>query len=125
MSSTPNKVLIVDDDFISLEVLKAMVRQYPVEIITAQTGRDAITAAIEHRPTLILLDHELPDIDGIDVYCQIVEKLGSQTPNTAMVTGHQHDDFAARCSAAGINTQLHKPVKPRELADLLRIASGV
>lgn len=125
MSSTPNKVLIVDDDFISLEVLKAMVQQYPVEVITAQTGRDAIAAALKYSPTLILLDHELPDIDGIEVYCELAKQLGDAVPATAMVTGHQHEDFAERCAAAGINHQLHKPVRPQQLADLLRIASSV
>lgn len=125
MSNSANKVLIVDDDFISLEVLKAMVGQYPVQILTAQSGQEAIDIALAERPRLILLDHELPDIDGIDVYCQLAEKLGEQLPLAAMVTGHQGNDFGQRCEAAGINKRLHKPVQPTELADLLRIASCV
>lgn len=125
MSNSANKVLIVDDDFISLEVLKAMVGQYPVEILTAQSGQEAIDLALAERPRLILLDHELPDIDGIEVFCRLSEKLGDAMPLAAMVTGHQDDDFATRCTAAGINKRLHKPVKPTELADLLRVASGV
>ncbi|GAB3294639.1 response regulator [Pseudidiomarina andamanensis] len=125
MSHSANKVLIVDDDYISLEVLRAMVQQYPVEVLTAETGKEAIHLAIEERPVLVLLDHELPDINGIDVYCEIVTKLGDDAPQAAMITGHQHDDFAQRCTAAGINTFLHKPVSPKQLADLLRIASDV
>ncbi|RUO47105.1 response regulator [Pseudidiomarina donghaiensis] len=125
MSNSANKVLIVDDDFISLEVLKAMVGQYSVEILTAQSGQEAIDIAMAEKPRLILLDHELPDIDGIDVYCQLADQLGDQIPLVAMVTGHQGDDFAQRCEAAGINKRLHKPVQPIELAELLRIASSV
>lgn len=125
MSKTRNKVLIVDDDFISLEVLKAMVGHYPVDIITAQTGQEAINLVVDEQPTLILLDHELPDIDGIDVYCRLTDKLGKNVPTTVMVTGHQHADFSARCAAAGINQQLQKPVQPQQLAELLRIASGI
>ena len=102
-----------------------MVGQYPVQILTAQSGQDAIDNALAERPRLILLDHELPDIDGIDVYCQLAKKLGDAMPLAAMVTGHQGDDFAQRCEAAGINKHLHKPVQPTELAELLRIASCV
>lgn len=123
--SSINKVLIVDDDFISLEVLKAMVAQYPVDIITAQNGKEAIAAALSHQPQLILLDNQLPDIDGIDVYCQLAEQLGHKMPVTAMVTGHQTDDFDQHCAAAGINQLLHKPVSPSQLADLMRIASSI
>lgn len=125
MSQSANKVLIVDDDYISLEVLRAMVQQYPVEVITAETGKEAIRRAVEERPVLVLLDHELPDINGIDVYCEIVNKLGNQSPQAAMITGHDQDDFAQRCTAAGIHTFLHKPVSPKQLADLLRVASDV
>ncbi|WP_241967917.1 response regulator [Pseudidiomarina marina] len=125
MTQSVNKVLIVDDDYISLEVLRAMVQQYPVEVITAETGKEAVKLAVEQRPTLVLLDHELPDIDGIDVYCKIVADLGAEAPRAAMITGHQQEDFAQRCTAAGIDTCLHKPVSPKQLADLLRIASDV
>ena|SRR5690554_475130 len=125
MSKTRNKVLIVDDDFISLEVLKAMIGHYPVDIVTAQTGQEAIQVALAEQPCLILLDHELPDFDGIEVYCRLKNELGDKVPPTVMVTGHQHGDFADRCAAAGINQQLHKPVQPQQLADLLRIASGI
>src|SRR5690554_5055355 len=125
MSNSANKVLIVDDDFISLEVLKAMVGQYPVQVLTAQSGQEAIDTTLSEKPQLILLDHELPDFDGIEVYCRLAQQLGDDMPMAAMVTGHQDDNFAERCHAAGINKRLHKPVQPRELADLLRIASGI
>lgn len=125
MTNIANKVLIVDDDFISLEVLKAMVGQYSVDILTAETGQAAIDITLAEQPKLVLLDHELPDIDGIDVYCRLVAELGDAMPMVAMVTGHQDNDFAQRCEAAGINKRLHKPVQPTELADLLRIASSV
>ncbi|HET8817772.1 MAG TPA: response regulator [Pseudidiomarina sp.] len=119
------KILVVDDDFISLEVLRAMLSHYDADILIAQSGRDAIDKALSERPDLILLDHELPDMNGIDVYCDIAAKLGDHTPTAAMITGHDFSTFADSCKAAGIHHHLQKPVSPQELADLLRITSGI
>ncbi len=125
MSESPPKVLIVEDDFISLEVLKAMVGQYPVEIITAQTGSEAVQQALNERPVLILLDHELPDFDGIEAYCQIAEKLGDAKPAAAMISAHENPEISERCQQHGIEHRLTKPVSPTQLADLMAIASGI
>ena len=55
------KVLIADDDFISLEVLKAMLANFEVSILTAMTGEEALNLAGE-APVLIFLDYEMPDM---------------------------------------------------------------
>lgn len=119
------KILVVDDDFISLEVLRAMLSHYDATILIAQTGREAVKKALSERPDLILLDHELPDMNGIDVYCDIAAELGDDTPAAAMISGHDFSEFADSCTAAGIHHHLTKPVSPQELADLLRVTSGV
>lgn len=119
------KILVVDDDFISLEVLRAMLSHYDATILVAHTGREAIDRTIAERPDLILLDHELPDMNGIEVYRDIVAALGDSTPAAAMITGHDFSEFADSCTAAGIHHHLQKPVSPQELADLLRVASRV
>lgn len=119
------KILVVDDDFISLEVLKAMLSHYDATILVAQTGHEAVEQALSQRPDLLLLDHELPDMTGLDVYCEITAQLGDEAPAAAMITGHDFAEFADACAAAGIHHHLQKPVSPKGLADLLRITSGV
>lgn len=119
------KILVVDDDFISLEVLKAMLSHYDATIFTAQSGREAIDTALAERPNLILLDHELPDMNGIEAYCEIAAELGKNTPAAAMITGHDYSQMRAACVEAGIEHHLQKPVAPKQLADLLRVASGI
>ncbi|MRJ42431.1 MULTISPECIES: response regulator [Idiomarina] len=123
--SAPAKVLVVDDDFISLEVLKAMLSHYSVEIITAQSGSEAVAKTLAERPALLLLDQELPDFTGLEAYCKIVAELGDDAPLAAMISGHSTAEISAECQAIGIKHQLTKPVSPTQLSDLMAIASGI
>lgn len=121
--ATEIHVLLVDDDIISLEVMKAMLSHFPdTRISTAQTGQDAYDEILDNRPDLVLLDHELPDFNGVELYCKVHEKLADATPLTAMVSGHDPSEFRAECEAAGINSLLQKPLAPSDLTELMRVA---
>ncbi|RUO55322.1 response regulator [Pseudidiomarina homiensis] len=123
MSNTQTHVVIVDDDLISLEVMKAMLGHFPeASISTAQSGEEALDLILNERPDLVLLDHELPDFNGVELYCKVHEQLGDKTPVTAMISGHNPSDFRDECAAAGINTLLQKPLAPSDVAELMRIA---
>lgn len=113
------KVLIADDDFISLEVLKAMLGQYSVEILTATTGQEALDQA-NASPNLIFLDYEMPDMSGADV-CKTLRSQSEfkETPIIA-ITSHQSASEMTACREAGMNATLHKPVSPEALDELLK-----
>ncbi|MBG22619.1 MAG: two-component system response regulator [Idiomarinaceae bacterium] len=123
MAAAETHVVIVDDDLISLEVMKAMLSHFPdTQISTAQSGQAALELIVEKRPDLVLLDHELPDFNGVELYCKVHDALGEQTPTTAMISGHDPSEYSAECKAAGINTLLQKPLAPSDLTELMRIA---
>jgi CheY-like chemotaxis protein len=124
MTAADTHVVIVDDDIISLEVMKAMLSHFPeAKISTAENGRTALQLILDNPPDIVLLDHELPDFNGVELYCKVRDQLGEQTPLTAMISGHDPSDFSAECEAAGINTLLQKPLAPSDLTELMRIAS--
>lgn len=121
--SAKTHVVIVDDDLISLEVMKAMLSHFPeTTISTAQTGQAALELILEKRPQLVLLDHELPDFNGVELYCKVHDELGDKTPITAMISGHDPSEYSTECEAAGINTLLQKPLSPSDLTELMRVA---
>lgn len=68
------KVLIADDDFISLEVLQTMVARDGIEVTTAKTGDEALEKALNQSFDLVLLDYEMPGLTG----AQVAEKLQQQ-----------------------------------------------
>lgn len=112
------KVLIADDDFISLEVLKAMLANFEVSILTAMTGEEALNLAGE-APDLIFLDYEMPDMSGAEV-CQELRQsdMHKNTPVIA-ITSHQSASEMSACREAGMNATLHKPVSPEALSELM------
>lgn len=112
-------ILIADDDFISLEVLKAMLASYDFEIVAATDGDDAYQKAISSAPALIILDYEMPKQTGAKV-CKNLREIDSfsNTPIIAL-TGHQSSEELNACRDAGMNHTLHKPVSPDALAEVV------
>lgn len=112
-------ILIADDDFISLEVLKAMLSRYAVQVHTATNGPDAVALANNIQPALIILDYEMPDMTGAEA-CLLLRQQPqfSRTPIIAL-TGHQSPQELNACREAGMNETLYKPVSPEQLTELL------
>lgn len=113
-------VLIADDDFISLEVLKAMLEQYPLDLLLANNGTEALQMAIEHEPELLILDYDMPDMTGAEVCQQLRQRAEFEDTPIVALTGHQSDTELNACRSAGMNETVHKPVTPDTLAALLR-----
>ncbi|HLV48583.1 MAG TPA: response regulator [Aliidiomarina sp.] len=112
-------ILIADDDFISLEVLKAMLSQYPVNVHTATSGTEAIDLANKVHPALMILDYEMPNMTGAEACLQLRQQPQfSNTPIIAL-TGHQSPAELNACREAGMNQTLHKPVSPEVLAETI------
>lgn len=112
-------VLIADDDFISLEVLKAMLSSFSVEIISAANGTEALKQAREHQPDLIVLDYDMPDMTGADVCAELRKESSFEDTTIVALTGHHSPTELNACRDAGMNQTLHKPVAPDSLEQLI------
>ncbi|RUO26109.1 two-component system response regulator [Aliidiomarina minuta] len=113
-------VLIADDDNISLEVLKAMLSSYPLTIITAEDGEQAIQLATQEDPDLIILDYDMPNLTGADACRQLRQLSQFEDLPIIALTGHQSVSELNACRTAGMDATLHKPVSPDALDSLLR-----
>ena len=113
-------VLIADDDFISLEVLKAMLEEYPLDLLTAADGDEALQLAIEHEPELLILDYDMPGMTGAEVCRALRQRNGFDDTPIIALTGHQSDAELSSCREAGMNQTVLKPVAPDTLTQLLR-----
>lgn len=63
----PQKVLVIDDDIISLNMLRSVLTQAGYSVIVASNGPEGITKALEHAPDLVVLDIVMPEMDGGEV----------------------------------------------------------
>jgi len=110
----PVRVLIVDDHPMVREGLRSMLDGAPVDVVgEAATGEDAIRAAALCAPEVVLLDVELPDVDGLTV----LRRLKSAEPGVAVLVVTMHDDPALvrRAIESGASGYVLKGIGRREL----------
>ena len=104
------KVLLVDDDFITQEIFQEVLGEAGLLVDTANDGAEAVTRVADHSYDLILMDVELPLMDGVDAARKIRNLPGcGQTPIIAL-SGNGYDEVKERCLKAGMNAFLVKPV---------------
>ncbi|WP_237715984.1 response regulator [Rubrivivax gelatinosus] len=90
-----------------------------LQVDTADNGRQALEMALRTPYALILMDVQMPGLDGLAATRQIREHLGNAVPIVAMTANAFAEDRAV-CLDAGMNDHLSKPVEPQRLFDTLR-----
>lgn len=104
-------ILIVDDDAGSVKILRSILKAEG-EILFASDGTTALSMVRDHHPDLVLLDAEMPGLDGYDVCRQL--KANDQTKDTAVIFVTSHGDLAHETWALEIGAVdfITKPINP-------------
>jgi DNA-binding response OmpR family regulator len=111
------KVLVVDDDTKTVELVKVYLNRDGYRVLTAYDGNDALRLARENHPDLIVLDLMLPGISGLEV-CRTLRQE-SDVP-IIMLTALTTDDDRLTGLDLGADDYVTKPFSPRELAARVR-----
>jgi two-component system alkaline phosphatase synthesis response regulator PhoP len=111
------KVLVVDDDAKTVELVKLYLNRDGYRVITAGDGNEALRLARETPPDLIVLDLMLPGIGGLEV-CRILR--GESDVPIIMLTALTTDEDRLRGLELGADDYVTKPFSPRELAARVR-----
>ena len=112
-------VLVVDDDPTVRAVLTALLGFDGVDIATATDGPSAVAMAEDEPPDVVLLDVNLPGMDGFEV-CRRLKERAPEKP-VVMLTARSSVDDERTGSAVGANAFLRKPFSPLELLDAVRV----
>jgi two-component system cell cycle response regulator DivK len=124
-SPMKKKILIVEDNRDSLEILTLFINRIGCQTLKAKNSKEAIELTETERPDLIFMDMELPDADGIKT-----AKVLKQNPRTCQipivaVTAWISDLWREKAAQAGIVDYLIKPVAPQTLKEAIeRYAKG-
>jgi PAS domain S-box-containing protein len=115
-------VLVVEDHPVNQAMVRRRLENMGHEVTIAGDGADAITITAERRFDLVLMDLEMPGVDGFTATRAIRTReaeAGLRTPIIAL-TGHAYDHDRAAAYEAGMDGYLAKPVSPAALAQVLQ-----
>ena len=115
MNTGDYRILLVDDEHDILEFLGYNLRREGYEVFTANNGREAILAALQHKPHLILLDIMMPEMDGIETCIEMRSHPELGETVIAFLTARGEDYSQIAGFEAGGDDYITKPVKPRVL----------
>ncbi len=113
------RILVVDDNRDAAESLAMLLKMMGNNVHTAHDGEEAVTAAREFQPQLVLCDIGLPKLNGYEACRQMKAQAWDKNMILIAVTGWGQDDDRRKSAAAGFDHHLIKPVDPQALMKLL------
>ncbi|GAC1312519.1 MAG: hypothetical protein NVSMB12_02680 [Acidimicrobiales bacterium] len=107
--------LVVDDEEVIRRLVRTVLEADEYSVIEAPDGKVALEMAIAAKPSIVILDVMMPDMDGVEV-CQ---RLDHGELKVVMLTARDDPELEKRCREAGADAFLTKPFSSIELLDLL------
>lgn len=117
-SNAPLKILIVDDNALNQSLMKHLLSQWNIDFETANNGLEAVEFLRNNDCDLVLMDIQMPQMDGYVATQTIREELKLNTPIIAM-TAHALAGERERCMSRGMNEYISKPIIEDELFKLI------
>ncbi len=118
-SETP-RILLAEDNLSNIEMMRRYLERQGYHVMIAVNGKEAIQRIQEDRPDLILMDIQMPGIDGLEAIRRIRADAALATLPVVAVTALVMPGDRERCLAAGANDYLSKPVSMRRLAQVIQ-----
>ena len=113
-------ILVVEDQEDNRRIMRDLLSSVGYEVIEAVTGEEGVVAADTHRPDLILMDIQLPGLDGYEATRQIKANPELEHIPIIVVTSYALSGDDVKAFEAGCNAYVSKPFSPRELLAKIR-----
>ncbi len=120
----PPLALVVDDSITMRRVTQRLLERNGMRVLTAKDGIEALELLNDHRPKIILLDVEMPRMDGYEFAGRVRNNPLTADLPIIMVTSRTGDKHRARAIELGVNDYLGKPYQEPELLDAIRAQLG-
>jgi CheY-like chemotaxis protein/nitrogen-specific signal transduction histidine kinase len=122
-------VLVVDDNVTNGEILFRMLQRWGMRLTLARDGIEALARLAEaeqsgNRHDMLLIDADMPHMDGFSLIERLAEQHDMAGPMVMMLDASRYREDAARCRAMGVGAYLAKPVAETQLRQAVRAAVG-
>jgi len=111
--------LVVDDSITVRRVTQRLLERNGMRVLTARDGLDAVTLLQEHTPDIILLDIEMPRMDGYEVAAQVRSDPRLADIPIIMITSRVGEKHRARAIELGVDDYLGKPYQEAQLLEAI------
>jgi len=109
------RILVVEDNPINLKLVRDVLRYAGYVVLEARTGEDGLRVAREDAPDLVLMDLQLPGIDGTEALRRLRDELPGLRAPVVAVTAFAMAADRERARSAGFDGYLEKPISVRAL----------
>ena len=113
-------ILVVEDNERNLKLLRDLLEYEGYDVRVARTGEDAVTLAVKDPPDLVLMDLQLPGIDGIEALRRLRESPRTADIPVVAVTAQAMKQDRERAMEAGFDGYVEKPISVRAFPGLVR-----
>ena len=114
-SRAPKTVLVVDDEEDLRESVSMALEGQGYEVILAGDGKEGISAALEHSPSLVLVDYRMPELNGVEFLNSLRSTEGLAETPVVIITVDPELELRKNASQLGIQGFLVKPFSMEEL----------
>ncbi|HVL31706.1 MAG TPA: response regulator transcription factor [Solirubrobacteraceae bacterium] len=124
-SHTVRVVLADDSDVYRRGMRRAIEADERLSLVAeVADGAAAVAAIREHEPDVALLDLQMPELDGVEVCCEILADAPAHRTRFVLVSAFLSDEVIARARACGMDYELEKTTPRRQICDVLADAGG-
>src|ERR1051326_3292432 len=109
----PARILVADDEESVRQLLQIVLQHEGYEVVLATNGAEALLAAHNNPPDLILLDWMMPVLDGLSVLKQLRKEAATRDIPILMLTARQSDSDPPAALVGGADVYLTKPFEPQ------------
>jgi CheY-like chemotaxis protein len=113
-------ILVVEDNERNLKLLRDVLEYAGYDVRVARTAEDGITLAVKEPPDLVLMDLQLPGMDGMEAFRRLRENPRTADIPVVAVTAQAMKQDRERVLEAGFNGYVEKPISVRAFPDQVR-----